>query len=86
MGLDKGGCGRVRVYLYELRDLGVVEHKRSLRGEALWRLRAEALSGLVPDFFLGLFLSAERRGNKELFTLLRGLSRKIISLFTAQGK
>jgi len=45
-------CARVgldRRYLYELKEMGVVESKRSLRNEALWRIRFEALGGLDPD-------------------------------------
>lgn len=48
VGLDRRSCNSARRYLYELRELGVVEHKLSLRGEAMWRLKREALGGLGP--------------------------------------
>ena len=49
VGLDKRSCNSARRYLYELKEMGVVESKRSLRNEALWRIRFEALGGLDPD-------------------------------------
>jgi hypothetical protein len=47
--LDKRSCNSARRYPYELKEMGVVESKRSLRNEALWRLKPEALGGLDPD-------------------------------------
>lgn len=48
VGLDRRSCNSARRYLYELKEMGVVESKRSLRNEALWRVRLEAL-GVDPD-------------------------------------
>jgi hypothetical protein len=49
VGLDKKSCNPARRYLYELKEMGVVESKRSLRNEAMWRVKPEALGGLDPD-------------------------------------
>jgi hypothetical protein len=49
VGLDRRSCNPARRYLYELKEMGVVESKRSLRNEAMWRIRPDVLGGLDPD-------------------------------------